>query len=223
MSTTQRSYGLDPKAASEAGQGSRIVNESGMYPGLIKYAWGSKNERGTEAVHVIVECDNGQTLRQDFWTYDSAGKDLPSLKMVNALMACVSTRTLTPTRGSVTRYDYDAKQDMPYMEDTYPELMEKRAIFAVQMETYVSTNGENKSRAQVVGVYDAATRQNAAEKLSKAAEARAIDAQARWLEANPVKQAKARPAATAVNRGGAAAGVAQPIKGTGFDDDDIPF
>lgn len=217
-----RNYNLDPKAAAEAASGGKIVKQSGLYPGLIKFSWGSVNKNNNEAVHVIVECDNGQLLNQDFWTYDAKGEALPSLKMVNALMACVSTRTLTPTPGSVTRYDYDAGQDMPFTEDTYPELMGKRAIFAVQMEAYVGNDNKDKTRPVIVGVYDANTRMNAAEKLAKATEAKAIDAQARWLAENPLQQAKAR--AVMPNRAAPGVQGSAPQKGAGGAfDDDVPF
>lgn len=218
-----RNYNLDPKAASEAGSGgSRRVDQSGLYPATILFAWGTINDNGTEAVHIIADCDNGQKLEQAFYTFNKAGDALPSYKMVNALMTCASVRQLNAVRGDVTRYDFDAKADLIYKEDVYPELVGNRAIFAVQMEAYVNGQGQERQRPIVVGVYHAESQRSAAEILAKPpSEAKSIDAQAKWLEANPVKAAKEqrKPQGTPPISPGAP----QSVTGTWFDDDDIPF
>jgi hypothetical protein len=220
-----RNYDLDTKAATEAGSGgSRRVDHSGLYPATILFAWGTINDNGTEAVHIIADCDNGQKLEQAFYTFNKSGEALPSYKMVNALMTCASVRQLSAVRGDVTRYDFDAKADLTYKEDVYPELVGKRAIFAVQMEAYVNGQGQERQRPIVVGVYHAENRRSAAEILAKPpGEAKSIDAQGKWLEANPVKAAKEqrKPQGTPPIAGSGT----PPIGGASFDDDDsgIPF
>lgn len=217
---TARTYGLDPNAAKEAGGGSKRVDQSGLYPGTILFAWGSINDKGTEAVNLIIDCDNGQKLEQSLYTYNGKGEQLPSYKMVSAIMTCCSVRTLTPQRGDVTRYDYEAKADMIYKEDVYPELIGKRFISAVQIEEYVNGQGQTKNRPIIVGAYNAESRRNAAEILAKPpGEPRAIEAQTRWLEQNPVKASRQRQVAVA---GPPYSGSATATQNAGFDDG-VPF
>lgn len=216
---TSRSYAVDKEAACNVGGGSRRVDQTGMYPGTIQFAWGAKNDNGTESVNLIIDCDNGQKLEQALYTFKGNGEEIPSYKMVHAIMTCCGVRSMTPERGDVTRYDWEAKADMVYKEDVYPELLNKRAIFAVQMEEYTNGQGQQRKRPIIVGVYNADTRRSAAEIWHKSAEARAIEAQQKWLDANPVKQAKAKQAAVA----GPSQSASSPVQSTGFDDDDVPF
>lgn len=213
-----REYQVNQKAACEASRGSSRINQSGASVFTIKYAWAPiPNNNGTESFAVIAESDDGLKLEQTLYTHNGKGDELPSYGMVHAIMTCAGVRSLVPQRGEVITYDFVTKKDEANQEDVYPALQGKRVGLVIQMEEYVNGSGQTKQRPQIIGAYNADSRKTAAEIWNKAEDAKSLDAQLRWLDANPVKLAKPKTQAAPVSS-------PKPAAGQGaFDDDDIPF
>lgn len=208
-----REYQLDPKAAIDASKGSNRISRSGLYPGTLTAAWGGTNKNNNEFVGFVFKGDGGEQLQQDLYTFDATGQPLRGFGVVQALMTCVRVRTLKATRGQVTRYDFELRDEVTIMDDIYADLMGKRVGLIVQMveDEY---QGKVTQKPDVRGWYCLDTRMVAAEILNKATEARTLDGIRSWLEANPVYRKKPRAPASQPARAAASAG---------FDDDSIPF
>lgn len=210
-----RDYDLDKQAAIDASRGSKFIQASGAYIGLLKFVWGGKSDKGSERVSLVFAEDSGLSLTTDIYTFGANGDKLHGFGLVNAIMTCTSTRKTSPVRGDVTRWDFQAGTDLVFKEDIYPELMGKRVGLLIQMEEY-ETNGQVKTKPAVIGAFDPTTHMVAAEILTKAQVAKTFDGQVKWLEANPVRKLKSKPAVQ-----GTPAIVGTPAA-AGFDDD-IPF
>lgn len=213
---TTRNYQLDPKAATDASKGSDRITKSGLYPGTITAAWGGTNRNNNEYVGIVFKTDSGDRLQQEIYTFGATGEQLRGFGSVQALMTCVRVRELAAVRGSVTRYDFDIRDEVTVMDDAYPDLIGKRVGMIVQMveDEY---QGKVSQKPDIRGWYCLETNMVAAEILARATTPRTLESQARWLEANPVYRKK--PKASAAPSGAPSSGPTS----AGFDDDSIPF
>jgi hypothetical protein len=183
-----RNYSLDTTAAKEANSGGKRITEPGAYAGKLLAAFGETNANGTESVNFIFEADNGQQIGPlALYTYKGDGTELPSYKMLNAIMACARVRTLDAKPGKVTLYDFDTKAEVTKDKSCYPALVGQRVGLVLQGEEYTNRNGEVKQRMIISAAYCAATRRMAEEVLTSAEEAKALDKYLAWFESNKVK------------------------------------
>lgn len=213
-----RDLTLDPKAATDASKGSNRISRSGTYPGKITAAWGGTNKNKNEFVGLVWKGDNGDQLQQDVYIFAANGQQLSGFGIVQALMTCVRVRELKATRGQCTRYDFELRDDVTIMEDIYADLVDKPVGLIVQMveDEY---QGKVSQKPDIRGWYELSTNMVAAEILGHAKEARTLDSQRAWLEANPVYRKKPKAQAATVS-----SPVSGPATaGGGHDFDDVPF
>lgn len=212
-----REYALNPHAAKEANNGGKRITEPGAYVGTFRAAWYEKNENGTEAVGFFFVSEQGQEAGPlMLYTHNGEGKELPSYKTLNALMACLRIRKMEVKVGKVSFYDFDARADVARDKETYPGLINKRIGVVLQGEEH-EYNGETKKRLQFIAPFDAETRRMAAEILDSKEKAEQLDKFLSWFESNKWKQSKAKNAKSAAR-------AAAPAAAAGDDfEDDIPF
>jgi hypothetical protein len=210
-----RDYNLDPEAAKQANTGGKRITESGGYAGTFKAAFYEKNEKGTEAVHLMFESDAGQEVGPlAIYTHKGDGTTLPGFNALNALMTCLKVRALESKRGKVDLYDFDSQKMVTKDKDVYPALVGKRVGLVLRREEYEKRSGEIGERMTLAASYDPDSRLMASEILGKVAEPAALDRMLDWVDKNPVKHLKnGRPAAASTARTAA----------DDFVDDDIPF
>lgn len=207
-----RDYDLDKQAAIDASRGTKFISASGAYLTTIKVAWGANSGRGAEFVGFVFYEDSGLKLTTEIYTFGKTGEKLNGFGIVQAIMTCTRTRAIKPVRGDVTRWDFQARADLVFKEDVYPELADKRVGLLVQMEEYES-NGQVKTKPVVIGAFDPTTRMVAHEILTQAQVAKTLDSQLKWLEANPVRKLKPKPAVQGTPA------IAGTPAAAGFDDD----
>lgn len=206
-----RNFELDRKAAEEANNGGKRITEPGVYTGKFRAAWHEKNEKGTESVNLIFASDSGQECNLVLYVYNGRDEQLPSYKMLNAIMACMRQRKLEAKRGRVAIYDFDRKEDVEKEKDCYPALTTGRVGLVLQAEEYENNQGDLKTRLLIAAPFEAESRKMADEVLSSANEAKALERFLIWFEQHqvkPLKTSKPRPAAAV---------------GGSMDDDEIPF
>lgn len=203
-----RSYNLDPKSAAAAGA-ANYISETGKYIGTFTRAEIITSRAGTEGVEFSFTDQSG--LRCDYlslWTYNKDGEPLPSLKVLNAIMACLRMRTLDPQPITVTRHDGTTEQC-----NGFPALTGKPIGVLLQREAYIKNNGDEGYKFNLFAPFDAATELTAGEILAKKSQPEQLAKMVGVLKDKPLQ----------ANRG--ASQPAATKQGQSFDnmDDDIPF
>lgn len=210
-----RDFALDTAAAKEANTGGKRITDPGVYVGYFKAAWYEANDKGTEGVFLQFVSDAGQEAGPlALYTHNGEGKELPSYKTFNAILACMKLRGIKSQAGKVSVWDFDQKAEVEKTKETYPALVGPKVGLVLTTEDYEGRNGV-KGRVVVSAPFNAETRQMADELLDSKP-ASALDKYVDWLDKNtkwhkPLKQS--RP----VNHSAGAAHEEQ------FADDDIPF
>ena len=203
-----RSYNLDPKSAAAAGA-ANYISETGKYIGTFTRAEIITSRAGTEGVEFSFTDQSG--LRCDYlslWTYNKDGEPLPSLKVLNAIMACLRLRTLDSQPISVTRHDGTTEQ-----ANGFPALTGKPIGVLLQREAYIKNNGDEGYKFNLFAPFDAATELTAGEILAKKSQPEQLAKMVAVLKDEPLQASK----------GGGQTPAAK--QGQSFDnmDDDIPF
>lgn len=195
-----RNYDLNPAAAKEANSGGKRISEHGIYSGVVTAAWYEKNDKGTESVNFIFTSEAGQEAGPlSLYTHNGDGKELPSYKMLNAIMACMKIRKIAAVNGSVKLYDFDSQKEVTKQKDIYPEFIGHRLGLVLTTEEYRKNNGDHKTRLVIAAPFEAETHRMADEVLNKSESPIALDKftdyltdKKRWFKALP-QQAQERP------------------------------
>lgn len=215
-----RNYDLNPTAAKEANSGGKRIADTGCYVGHFRAAWYEKNDKGTESVNLIFVNDAGQEAGPlSLYTHNGDGKELPSYKMLNAIMACMKQRKLTTQRGRVKLWDSASSSEVEKDKDIYPMLMQGKVGLLLTAEEYENRDGELKQRLVIGAPFEYDTQRMADEVLSQVTDAVALKKFSDWLTKSdrwlkPLKTAR-KPTGTQ----SAGHSSASPD----FSDDDIPF
>lgn len=173
-----RTYALDVKSASKAGV-SDYISETGKYKGIFTRAEIVTSKQGTEGVEFSFQSAEG--LRADYlqlWTYNRDGKELPSLKCLNAIMACLRQRELSP--GTIT-VDGASK-------DGFPSMHGKPIGVLLQREEYIKQDGSVGYKFNLIAPFDVQTELTAGEILAKKTEPEQLGRMVAMLKDRPMQK-----------------------------------
>lgn len=171
-----RSYNLNEQSASAAGMSS-YINESGAYLGVMTKAEAITSKKETEGVEFTFVTDDGRTANYlQLWTHNKDGGELYGLKVLNAVMAVLNVRSITPTQATLKDFE-----GTPYRAMVYRELMDKPLGVVLQREEYEKTQGGIGHKLNLVMPYEASTGRTAGEMLSRR-DAKAVDSLLKTLK-----------------------------------------
>lgn len=209
-----RDFNLDTNAAMDASSGGKRIKDPGVYTGRIINAWYEVNSNGTESVQILFQSDSGQEVGPlPLYTHKSNGEVLSGFNVFNAILACSKLKAVKAKNGSVQLYDYDTKTTATKQKEVYPELSGKPIGLVLRAEEYENRDKEVKERLVIVAPFDPQTKLTADEILKKELTPRSLERISAWVQKEPVKRLKKKPA-----------DAYQALQQTsGFDDDDIPF
>lgn len=217
------SYSLNTAVAKSADALGASIRESGKYIGTITRAEALLSNNGTKGIGLSFKADDGASADYlDLYTHAADGKELPSFKVVNALLACLKLRQINEGPITFEKWDKNTKQRGKVNGKGYPDLMSKRIGLLLRKFIDVNTNTmEDREGVEIFGVFQAETELTASEVLDQKTQPERLSKMVEALMARPVndkrkKGAPAHPQGTTTR---------QPSTGTGFDDmdDDIPF
>lgn len=217
-----RDFTLNQDAAREANSGGKQIRITGKYKGSI-IAFYDKSDGGAESVNLMFESDQGQTCGPlSIYTHNKDGKELPGFKLVNALMVCVRTRTLTTKLGNVELYDFDSGSVQTKQKEIYQELSGKKIGLVLQQEEMtdkagnlkLDNQGNPKYRMTVAAPFDYQSELMAVEILDKKATPEQLGKVLEYIMANPIRFAKRKAAQGNNNQ--------PPPNFEGLNNDDIP-
>lgn len=171
------------------------IEESDAYIGVFTKAKKVTSKGGAKGVEFDFKADDDSVARRlTIWTHGRSGDHINGIYAINALMACLRIREVTPRAGQVEEYNWDTRQTEVVPADIYPDLMNKVVGVVLQQEEYEGRDqyGETviRTRLQIVHFFEAQTRLTGVEIINGTTTPAALDKFMRRIEMNPVRKLK---------------------------------
>ena len=189
MNQQYKQFGYNPESAKQADSSSRI-EEAGKYVGVIKHMEFITAKSGTTGFEIEFETDNKESASFSIWTEKKDGTPLGGVHKINALLACIGVRGLTPTNAPLEKYDFDAKDRITKNCVVAPEVANQRIGFLLQRENYKNDNCEWKFQMNFFSCFNAQTELMAKEIIDRKTSPEALPKSLASLMANPITTRK---------------------------------
>lgn len=189
-------YNLNPELAKKADVIGAYIQDTGKYVGTFLRAEKLVSQsKGTDGIGFTFKDDSGRECRFDVWTQKQNGEALSGLAQVNAMMACMTLRTLTESSATVKKWHDGAEVVMA--APCFTELMGKRIGLLLRAEEYQKMKdgrltGENGWRMGLFAIFQADTELMASEIMTRKTKPEALEKVAIMLADKPLKKALAR-------------------------------
>lgn len=211
-----QSFNLDVESAKKADKEGGRINRTDKFVGTISKFEFVQASTGTQGFEVELVTDEKEEGRFFVWTTGSDGKSFFGRDKINAMMTCCAVKTLTPTKRSIEKYNFDSK-GMEWKEGyTAPEIEGKEVGMLLQLEEY-EKDGELKTRLNLISCFQASTGLMAKEILERKTTPELLEKAYARLMKNGDKKL---PQSQAQTQGG---GYGQTSSTAIKDDDDLPF
>lgn len=189
MTQQYKQFGFNPESAKQADSSNRI-EEAGKYVGVIKSMEFTTAKSGTTGFEVEFETDNKESASFTIWTEKKDGTALGGVHKINALLACVGVRGLTPTNQQLEKYDFDLKERVMKNCVVAPEVAGKRVGLLLQRENYKNDSGDLKYQMNFFSCFHAQSELMAKEILDRKTTPEALPKSLGALMANPITTRK---------------------------------
>lgn len=189
MNQQYKQFGFNPESAKQADSSLRI-EEAGKYVGVIKHMEFITAKSGTTGFEIEFETDNKESASFSIWTEKKDGTPLGGVHKINALLACVGARGLTPTNAQLEKYDFDAKERVMKNCIVAPEVAGKRIGFLLQRENYQNDSGEWKYQMNFFSCFNAQSELMAKEIIDRKTSPEALPKSLASLMSNPITTRK---------------------------------
>lgn len=181
---------LNAQVASAADTVFASIRETGKYVGTITRAEIILSKKNTKGLGLSFKSDDGATADYlDLWYEGADGKELPSMKQVMALLACLKLRE--PIEGQITFecWDKAAAAKVKKTVNGYPEMMGKKIGFLLQQELG-DHNGKETDKVVVFGVFQADTELTASEVLKQKTSPEQLEKMLSSLMLRPIRDTR---------------------------------
>lgn len=214
-------YQLDTQAARHADTAGATIKELGKYIGEFTQAQDLVTKKGGRGVGLVFKSASGQKANLAIYTTSKDGEHYQGYDTLMAIMTCMQLRGIKPQAGTVTRYDFDQKQEVQEPGTLFPDLHKPIGVL-LETEDYEKKDGSVGTRMVLKNVFQATTELTASEILDKKTQPAVLAKMVEGLRHRPLKGARPAP------RGDDGAGGPPPghPASSGFDglgDEEIPF
>lgn len=189
MNQQYKQFGFNPESAKQADSSNRI-EEAGKYIGVIKSMEFVTAKSGTTGFEVEFETDNKESASFTIWTEKKDGTSLGGVHKINALLACVNARGLTPTNQQLEKYDFDLKERVMKNCIVAPEVAGKRVGLLLQRENYQNDSGDWKFQMNFFSCFHAQSELMAKEIIDRKTVPEALPKSLAALMTNPITTRK---------------------------------
>ncbi|WP_336148261.1 hypothetical protein [Acinetobacter ursingii] len=189
MNQQYKQFGFNPESAKQADSSLRI-EEAGKYVGVIKHMEFITAKSGTTGFEIEFETDNKESASFSIWTEKKDGTPLGGVHKINALLACVGARGLTPTNAQLEKYDFDAKERVMKNCIVAPEVAGKRIGFLLQRENYQNDSGDWKYQMNFFSCFHEQSELMAKEIIERKTSPEALPKSLASLMSNPITTRK---------------------------------
>ena len=136
-------FTLNAAEAKAGSGGSSRIDTTGKYKGKIKFAKYWESDGGAKFTTINFEEDSGQTTSIRICTHSKAGDPTYGYKQVQAIMACLKVRNLTPEKHMVDDYDFDASQVQSMERTIFNEMTGAKIGFALYRHDQTNNNSKD--------------------------------------------------------------------------------
>ena len=213
-----QAFNLDTESAKKADSEGGRISQTGKYVGKIVRAEFVQSKGGTYGIEMLFATEDKLEATSTFWTFKADGTPIFGRDKVNALMACASVKTLTPTETTIEKYNFEAGGKILQPATVAPELEGKPIGLLIQMEEYLNNNGEVKTRANIVSAFNPTNNLMAKEILERKTTPEALEKAYARLMKNGDKKLQGQ----APSQGGGYGAAPAATKAVDLDDD-LPF
>ncbi|HCK29117.1 hypothetical protein [Acinetobacter ursingii] len=189
MNQQYKQFGYNPESAKQA-DGSLRIEEAGKYVGIIKHMEFITAKSGTTGFEIEFETDNKESASFSIWTEKKDGTPLSGVHKINALLACVGARGLTPTNAQLEKYDFDEKERVMKNCIVAPEVAGKRIGFLLQRENYQNDSGDWKYQMNFFSCFHEQSELMAKELIERKTSPEALPKSLASLMSNPITTRK---------------------------------
>lgn len=189
MNQQYKQFGFNPESAKQADASNRI-EESGKYIGIIKSMEFVTAKSGTTGFEIEFESDRKESSNFTIWTEKSDGTPLSGVHKINAILACVGVRGLTPTNQQLEKYDHDSQARVMKPCIVAPEMTGRRIGFLLQRENYQNDKNETKYQMNFFSAFHAESELMAKELIERKTSPEALPKSLANLMNNPVTHRK---------------------------------
>lgn len=209
-------YTLDTKLASKADSIGAYISETGKYTGtFVRAEKLVSTNKGTDGIGFTFRADDGRECRFDVWTRKGNGEALSGLNQINAMMACLSLRTINVSQQNVKKWDNG--QEVVMSAPCFADLMGKQIGLLLRAEEYEKMKdnqmtGETGWRMGLFAIFQAGTELMASEIMARKTVPEQLAKVVAQLADKPLKK-----------QGGSARQQQATASANQFADDDIPF
>lgn len=189
MNQQYKQFGFNPESAKQADSSNRI-EEAGKYVGTIKSLEFVTAKSGTTGFELEFETDLKQSASMTIWTEKSDGTPLGGVHKINALLACLGLRGLTPTNQPLEKYNRElgAREMMNCI--VAPEATGKRIGLLLQRENYQNDKNEWKFQMNFFSCFHANNELMAKEIIDRKTTPEALAKSLMSLMASPITTRK---------------------------------
>lgn len=160
---------LDSTAAKAADNTASGIRESGKYIGTITRAelLTSRNT-GTVGLGLGIKTADGQEANYlDLWHTKSDGTQLSSWKTVSAILCCAKVADAPEGEITIESWNNATKQREKVTVPGYPALMGKRIGLLLRKVLEADSEGRDRQKLEVFGVFEAESELTASELYSR--------------------------------------------------------
>lgn len=146
------------------------IQTSGAYVGTItKAKHVVSGSKGAHGIEFSFEAEQEKADYMTLWVMKQDGSVIEYFQgIADSIATCMKQREYSAQQATITEYDYTTRQKAQVQAWVYPALMNKPVGLILQAEERQKNNGDVVTRMNIVGAFDAQTRQTAVEILDKA-------------------------------------------------------
>lgn len=168
---SQAFWQLDKSKAAKVGQSSYINGNTSDVFKILSAAWKTNDkDNGFSTYYLSLHIMNSEksTAHIDIYYANSNNERYSGENIINALMLCSNTPSLSQVQGSYKEYDFDQSRDVMVTGLVAPELAGKKVgMFLADNHYFNKNKGEVKRGGlNLFNVFDADTRQLPIEKAN---------------------------------------------------------
>jgi len=160
---------LNTQLAQDADNIASSISELGKYIGTITRAEKLvSKQKGTQGLGLSFKADNGQSADYlDLYHTKGDGTQLSAAKTVNAILCCARVKQAEDGVIDVEKWDKAAGQRRKMRVNGYPALMGKRIGLLLTQIMETGTDGKDRTKLEIFGVFDPETELTASEILQR--------------------------------------------------------
>ena len=159
---------LNTQSAHDADNISSSISELGKYVGVITRAEKLVSDKGTQGLGLSFKADSGQSADYlDLYHAKGDGTQLSAAKTINAILCCARVKQADEGAIDVEKWDKAAGQRRKMRVNGYPALMGKRIGLLLTQVMETGTDGKDRTKLEIFGVFDPETELTASEILQR--------------------------------------------------------